>query len=271
LFVAVFDLRLYRLTVSPGRYLLRAFVDETGDRGMKESSSSYFAFAAVICRDANTSLLLSELDSLVGALGKPPQHVLHWSKNMKDHTDRKHAALKLSGLPVRLIYVVVPKSSVRPDSHLARSTEGYYNYAARLLLERIGLFTRTTQVSDKGTETLRCKVTFGQVKGFNPTVLRDYIAHIRKTDAGQQWDHLTPTIDVAGQGTARPLQWADMAAGALDSAIKPDRHGDYEPTYWHRISHLVDRVNGRMLRCGLKVLGDERCITGLPWWDPSTR
>lgn len=233
---------------------------------MKPSSSSYFAFSAVICRDANVPLLEGALDLLASEMNRPPGHVLHWSRNIKDHADRKLAAKKVASLPVRLIYVIVPKASLRDDSLLAQSSEAYYNFAARLLLERIGLFT--SRVQSGTTAQSVCKVTFGQVKGFNPTVLRDYIAKLRRTSGDRCWRYLTPTIDVAGAAQVRSLQWADITAGALDSAVKPDRYGSFEPSYWLPLVPLIDRHDGKLLNMGLKVLGDERCLTGLPWWRP---
>ena len=250
--------------------LIRAYVDETGDRGMKESSSAYFAFCAVIVRDSNVPQLTADLDALVAKLRKEPQRVLHWSRNIKDHADRKLAANSLAQLPVRLIYVVAPKTAIRSGSYLARSTEGYYNYMARYVIERLARFTK--RMADReGQPDLRCKVTFGQVKGFNPNVLRSYISRIRRTRNDAPWDYLTPTIDVEGQGTTRLLQWAEIGAGALDSAIKMDRHAQYEPAYWLPLMPRIDQCDGRMLGYGLKVLGDESWLTNLPWWNPQTR
>ena len=247
--------------------LLRAFVDETGDRGMRATSSPYFAFAALLVRDDNMLQLHAGLDGLVESLRKPPGHVLHWAQNIKDHADRRLAAQTLGALPVRLQYVVVPKTSVRPGSLLAKSTEGYYNYAARLLLERIGLFTRRIERNAGGGVEARCKVTFGQVKGFNPTVLRDYVDKVRRTSNDACWKYLTPTINVDGQKGTRALQWADIGAGALDSAIKGNRHGMYETSYLAEIAKLIDRSPSQaVLDYGLKILGDNRMVTDLPWW-----
>jgi hypothetical protein len=233
---------------------------------MKESSSPFFAFCAVIVRDEKLGAVTSSLDGLVAQLNKPAFHVLHWSRNIKDHTDRKLAATIMAQLPVRLIYVVAPKNAIRADSALAHSTEYYYNYLAKFVLERVGRFTRAIARKDDRPD-LKCKVTFGQVKGFNPNVLRSYIGHLRRTTTDDSWRYLTPNIDVAGQGTARPLQWADIGAGALDSAIKPDRHGQYEPEYWRGLVPLLDRHNGRIMGCGLKVLGDDAWLRNLPWWN----
>jgi len=252
--------------------LLRAFVDETGDRGVKASSSRHFAFAAIICRDQNYALLIQELDKLTVALGKPLGQTLHWSQNIKDHAARRLAVRTLAQLPVRTIFVVVPKISLVSGSYIAASTQGFYNYAARLMLERICLFTKGKELERAkvapGT-TLTCKVTMGHVKGFNPAVLRAYVNKIRQTTTYPPWHYLTPTLAVEGQSTARCLQWADMAAGAFDAAIKPDRYGEVEPAYLKEMALLTYQERGRTLGCGIKVLGDEKYITDLPWWRAS--
>lgn len=249
--------------------LLRAFIDETGDRGMKPSSSTYFAFAAVVCRDQDYPQLLTRLDTLVAQLGKPAGTVLHWSTNIKDHAARRLAARSLGGLPVKALYVIVPKASLHKTSALANSTEAFYNYAARLTLERVGLLTRAAEHRRRQADAnvdLRCKVTFGRVKGFDPTVLRNYIAKVRRTSTDAAWPYLTPTIRIEDQGQSRCLQWADIAAGSLDAAIKPNRYGMHEPAYWYETERLTDRKDGRVLDIGLKVLGDNRILTQLPWW-----
>ncbi|MFA9432927.1 MULTISPECIES: DUF3800 domain-containing protein [unclassified Egicoccus] len=252
-------------------HLLRAYVDETGDRGMKPSSSEYFAFAAVLCRDANTTVLGEALADLVREAGKPPGSVLHWSKNMKDHALRTYAAQILSGLPIRLLFVVVPKRAIQPNTHLARSTVGYYNFAARLVLERVGYFTASRQRIEQKTDPAaicRTKVTFARVKGFRPRLLQDYVGLLRTRQGNEAWSNgLTTKVAVAGQAESPLLQWADIAAGAFDAAVKLDRYGNHEPAYLMRLGRLIDcSGDGRILGYGIKSLGGEDYLQAMPWW-----
>lgn len=251
--------------------LLRAYIDETGDRGMKVSSSEYFAFAAVLCRDANRPVLQEALDDLVDEAGKPSGTVLHWSKNMKDHALRTYATQILSELPVRMLFVVVPKRAIRPNTYIARSTAGYYNFAARLILERIGFFTTSRQRIEQRTDpdaVCLTKVTFARVKGFRPSVLQDYVRLLRGRQGNLAWSNgLTKKISVAGQAEAPLLQWADIAAGAFDAAVKVDRYGNHEPSYLMRLGRLIDcSGDGRILGYGIKSLGGEGYLRELPWW-----
>lgn len=238
---------------------------------MKASSSDYFAFAAVICRDSNRDTLRTALEDLVRDAGRREGTVLHWSKNMKHHTLRRHAANQLAALPVRLIYVAVPKATVRQTSKLSTDTVAYYNYAARMLLERIGLFTADHQRAERRhNRRAECqtKVTFGRVKGFQPADLRSYVARLRRKDECRPWcDHLTEKISVLGQTEEELLQWADIAAGAFDAAVKTDRFGNHEPTYLQALGPQIRRVNDRILGYGMKSLGDDAWLRELPWWE----
>lgn len=244
--------------------IIRAYVDETGDRGTRPTSSPYFAFAAVICRDSNRQLLINELDRLVHDLGKPAGTTLHWAQNIKYHQQRKVATQRLGALPIRLIYVAVPKSSL--GGYLQRSTEGYYNFLARIVVERIALFTRARGRDEDAA--LSAKVTFGRVKGFAPSVLQDYIRKVRARDDCAHWEvFLTRQIDVRGQGEERLLQWADIAAGAFDSAARADSYGNHEPAYLLNIASRIDRSpTGSVLGWGIKTLGTYDWLTATPDW-----
>ncbi len=249
--------------------IIRAYVDETGDRGTKPTSSPYFAFAAVIFRDSNRQAVTDALDQLVEDLGKPAGTTLHWAQNIKYHQQRKVATQRLGALPVRLIYVAVPKSSIR--GYLQQSTEGYYNYLARIMIERIALFTRGRSRDESGA--FRAKVTFGRVKGFQPSVLQDYMRKVRTRDENAYWEmHLTKQVDVRGQAEERLLQWADIAAGAFDSAVRADSYGNHEPAYLAHLESRVDRSpKGQVLGWGIKTLGAYDWITSAPEWPEDLR
>lgn len=244
--------------------IIRAYVDETGDRGTKPASSPYFAFAAVICRDTNRQMLLDELDRLVDDMGMAAGTVLHWAQNIKYHGQRKVATQRLGALPIRLIYVAVPKTSL--GGYLQSSTEGYYNYLARIVVERVALFTRSRARAEK--VSINAKVTFGRVKGFPPSVLQDYLQKVRAWDDCAHWEaYLTKQVDVRGQAEERLLQWADIAAGAFDSAARPDRFGNHEPTYLTALASRVDRSpEGKTLGWGIKTLGSYDWLKSTPDW-----
>lgn len=247
--------------------IIRAYVDETGDRGTNAKSSPYFAFAAVICRDSNHGVVASALDQLVEDLGKPVGTTLHWAQNIKYHQQRKVATQRLGALPIRLIYVAVPKASLA--GYLQNSTEGYYNYLARIMVERIALFTRGR--SRDASESLQAKVTFGRVKGFRPSTLQDYLQKVRERDDSAHWSvYLTRQVDVRGQTEERLLQWADIAAGAFDSAVRADSYGNHEPAYLSNLSSRIDRSPaGKVHGWGIKTLGNYDWITSAPEW-PAT-
>lgn len=243
-------------------------MDETGDRGTKPTSSPYFAFAAVICRDSNRQVVTEALDKLIDDLDKPALTTLHWAQNTKYHQQRKVATQRLGALPVRLIYVGVPKSSI--SGYLQSSTEAYYNYLARIMIERIALFARARSREE---ETFNAKITFGRVKGFAPSVLRNYIRKVRARSDSAFWEvYLTRQVDVRGQAEERLLQWADIAAGAFDSAVRADAYGNHEASYLNNLASRIHRSSsGQVFGWGIKTLGTYEWITSAPEWPVELR
>jgi hypothetical protein len=63
--------------------LLRAYVDETGDRGHTAASSPFFAFAAVLVADEADPGLRAVMSQLRRDLTVPPGKALHWKEHVK--------------------------------------------------------------------------------------------------------------------------------------------------------------------------------------------
>jgi hypothetical protein len=68
--------------------LLRAYIDETGDRGHSGQSPPYFAFAAVLVtdEDEDEADLRAAMSQLRRDLKIPPTKALHWNEHVKTHS-----------------------------------------------------------------------------------------------------------------------------------------------------------------------------------------
>ena len=111
------------------RTLYRAYVDESGDRGMSTRASPFFVVAAVIVPGDRDADLCAARDGMCRGLDKPVDTVLHWSDNIRRHDQRKYVASALGALDfVRIAYVVVDKVRLRAGASGLSDHSRMYNY-----------------------------------------------------------------------------------------------------------------------------------------------
>lgn len=241
---------------------MRVYVDETGDRGTRPTSSPYFTFAAVCVRDANDKQVRDFMAGFTVRISKPPQTKVKWTT--LTHYGRLAAVSAIRQLPVRLIYVSVPKVNLRAGCHLDANTGAFYNYAARLVVERVSWLARD--------QDLVAKITFEKVKGFAPSELTNYLDLLRRNRTETiNWGQVHQQVRVDSPAHTRGLLVADLAAGAFDSATRADPStGLYEPTYLCELAPLIWHRRGKSrMGTGLKVLGPSAPLQNLPWWPDS--
>lgn len=197
-------------------------------------------------------------DQLCVDLGKPKHTVLHWSQNIKSHTERKYVARTLGSSGIYLSYVILDKSTCAntPDG-LGDHTK-MYNYALRRLLERISWFAKR-----EGRGAL---ITIAHVKNFKYSELTNYLELLRRLQTSISWAYLAP-IKIRDTKQRELLQLADIAAGALSAAIVQDAFGDVEFGYLSELQNRIYRhTPGKVTTYGLHVISNDSLLAGLPWW-----
>ena len=166
------------------RPLLRAYVDETGDRGTSGRSSAYFAFACVLIADEDEAELRAAMSQLRTDLHIPAGKALHWNDHVKSFARRQHVTARLTALQtVTLNYVLVEKRAIPASAGMRADQTIFYNFAAGMVLERALLAARDWPGGPRDTV-----VRFGHVKGFDHRTTLSYFAHRRS----QQIPHWLP-------------------------------------------------------------------------------
>jgi hypothetical protein len=240
------------------RQLYRVYVDETGDRGWGGRSSPIFVTSAVIVRDGHDRDLLEALDGINAALKKPAGTVLHWTENVKGHSQRKYVVRQLAALDMTITSVIVFKSPSGSGAGV-RDPALMYNYAVRRLLERVSWF-----VDDAGGIA---SVTFAHLRNFPYPRLRQYIAYLQLQRTEIRWAAFTGTPKIDQPSRIRPLQVADLAAGAHGSALRPDRYGAYEAGYLLELApRIYVRGNANVMSYGFNIVGSPSHVKTYPWW-----
>lgn len=249
---------------------VNVYVDETGDRGIRPGASPFFAMTAVMVPTERDRDIRFTAAGLRAYLNTPERQPLHWTRHFKrkHHGRRTEAAERLAAMTSNsVIHVITDKKTALGDWD-AESSEGefFYHRTTRILLEQVAQASRGWN----GGPRLAI-VRLGTVKGMDHAGVLEFLARSRLES--------TPTPAVPWEYIKWPPVWrpasfdgiqiADIYSGLLNSALSGD------PTDPSCASDLLTcrrqlYRGGRdsdLLGYGVRVIGDERFVTGRSWWE----
>ncbi|MET9297326.1 DUF3800 domain-containing protein [Streptomyces sp. NPDC003077] len=253
--------------VQPPR--LHVYVDETGDRGFQEKSSTFFAMTALMVPaedDWNVRVTAGGLRALIHRSRPETTAPLHWVEHFKrKHAQRRnHAARQLALMPsAKVSHVIVPKTAVRFYEGLADGVR-FYNYTTRLLLERVAYAAERWEGGPR-----LAVVRLGAVRGMDHGDTADYLDEVRRGGAGDpdvpwravKWPPVWTGTDWDG------IQFADLHAGLLNVALSGVPDDDDCAANLLLCKHQLHRSRpGALLGYGVKILGDPSFVTERCWW-----
>lgn len=247
------------------RPLLRAYIDETGDRGLGGNASPFFAFAAVLIPEEDEPELRAAVSRLRRDLKIPAGKPLHWNQHVKTFPRRQHVTSVLGSVEsVRVVYVGVEKAAIPATAGMRSDQAKFYNFAAGMMVERVLLHAKGCDGGPRDAV-----IRFGHVRGFDHSTTQDYL----DLRANRNDPHWVPwrlmhgrRVHFNDQASWDGLQAADQYAGMFSSALRPDQFGNYEPHHLLATRHQLREHNGRCWNYGVKWLGNDGTLTGLPWW-----
>lgn len=236
-----------------------AYIDESGDRGWGGRSSQTFVLTAAIIHRSHTTSARSLMSHIRSDLGKPPTTVLHWSTNIKVHTQRKYVSAALGALDTMTVSsVVIHKPSFMGTGTGLSDHARMYNYAVRRLLERLSWFGRTA-----GEQVVPI---FAHVKRFPYVRLIAYLDLLKRMPTEIKWDNLSK-VRIEQPQKIELLQAADMCSGSVFAAVEPDAFDQYEATYLLNIApRLYRRGTAAITSYGLNFCSSADHWTTYPWW-----
>lgn len=241
---------------------LEIHVDETGDRGFGPKSSAYFCLAACAFRHSRAGQVVSGMRDLNAALGREPKLPMHAVDHLKDHDRLMEAVEHLAQLPVRLLWVVLPKSTTAPDAGIRRDSDRTYNYLARLLLERMSWLARDME--------LPAQPIFAAVKRMPRRSLDEYIDLLRARRGAAAWQWLKLPVEVDHAANRVGMQWADIAGRAIWKATTPRPQPPHrvEAAYLQALAPVIWRRRS-IETYGIKSVSPTWHSTQ-PWWTAVT-
>jgi hypothetical protein len=113
--------------------MLRAYVDESGDRGTSPTATDFFVMSAVVVDDASRAAIQGRLAAIRNHLNKPPGTVLHFARNIKDHGGRVYVCRELATVPgVTITNVILCKRYLTPGALMAADPQAVLSLHASI-------------------------------------------------------------------------------------------------------------------------------------------
>lgn len=244
-----------------GLPLVRAYVDETGDRGKPGLSSPIFGMAGVVVTDHGERDARAALRQLRSDFSTPPGRPLSWKNDLDTHERRVHAAKVLAGVAgLTVVYVAADKAALRPATYRDDATV-FYNVIAYETFKRI-IWTS----SRMPTGPHRVAVRFGHVAKHPNVDTLNYFLIKRREGADRVPYDLVTQLDWVNAGQFDMSQVADVYAGFLKAATWPNKWGDVEGAYLLQIWHQIRNSHQCVLTLGLQYRPDSQLIRKMPWW-----
>lgn len=245
------------------RPLVRAYIDETGDRGTSGKASRYFAMVAVVIADEDDPSLRQAIGLCRQRLSVPASKALHWTEHVKRFPRRQFVVGQLAAVDGLVVsFVIVEKAAIPGANPIRGDQVAFYNYVSGLILEGILL---TASAWPGGARDV--VAGFGHVRGFPHQETLAYFEKLRADAEDQElWELLRSSPRFLGAGQLDGLQAADQYAGMLRAALEPDEFGGFEHHHLLAVRHQIRRHEGESWGHGLQVMAAPGVLEAYPWW-----
>lgn len=213
-----------------------AFIDEAGDlntnrvRPIDETGGSeWFVMSAVLIRRHNLSNIHTWQTDILRHLSITQTKFIHF-KNLNDR-QKLHSCQYLSNLPIRIFVIVSNKRTLRGHDNPRAASKGskqwYYNWIARMLLERVSDYVGRRSLKDYGVKKL-LKVIFSQAgrHSYAQTTAYHELLGYQSRSRSVYLPYRSPDYDVINRHSfdayhsksIPALQFADITASAFYAA-----------------------------------------------------
>ena len=243
-----------------------AYIDESGDEGFVfmpdgSGSSRWFVLSAVVTRRFNDLQMVECLRETRGVLGKAVKSALHFSELR--HEQRVPYIRRVGDLDVRTVNVAFYKPSIREVSRFQGRKHLLYRYATRFLVERLSWMLGRAGGDGSGRDR-SCEIIFSDRANMSYGEIRSYLGRLLEL-ARDDGSRVRIDGSVIDPGLVRSvqhsqlagLQVADAVATGVHFALKLNRYGETESSYFSHISKTLYRHNGKALGYGMKFWPDD--------------
>jgi hypothetical protein len=261
----------------PTPHAYTAFIDESGDPGLKRSASDWFIPSAVLVRAANETLIQGWIADIKKPMKNQKRLDLHFTK--LDLGMRRRACAMLGSLSVRGFTNISRKANMvnyrnlRAENRPARrvyqddeqfvlkpENDWFQNWMTRVLVERVTWYCARLSIKEY-KEPRIVRIVIGSRDGFYIQSFIDYLKlDLENQRTGKDtlkyhpdwrvldWDQITEAPAASEPG----LQLADILCGAFTHAVDKKRYGRCGASYAQAFKKIMARgADGAIANCGV--------------------
>lgn len=229
----------------------------------RDGSSEWFILSAVVIRADRLSDTIHKVRAIRGRLSRVIRPDIHF-RFLRDE-NKALVCREIAGMPLRCFVVISNKKNMRghsnPRAAKVFGRNHFYNWMARLLLERVTRFCRLRSQTDYG-EVRKVSLEFSHRGGHSYGQTAAYLAYLRhQSSAGKlflkagnlQW----PVVDFNNIRSFDPkqragLQLADCVASAFHDAAFLRDDGTCKPEFAKLLQERIWGPKKRFLNNGIK-------------------
>lgn len=239
-----------------------AYIDEAGDPGLRtvrpideNGASEWLVLSAVVIKAEREPFVKEWVEQIVSDLGIRQRRDLHYRD--LSPTRKIAAGNKIASLPIRAFAVCSNKKNMRRYRNVRAekisTQQWFYNFCARLLLERVTAYCARRTMRDYGEERL-VKVEFSEKGGHRYSQTSAYHYYLKEQQAGKGV-YLDTREPVAGMldwqmmeafphGDRAGLQLVDFVASAFYQAIDCGGPGKWDVEPAKTLEKVLPREQG---------------------------
>lgn len=240
------------------------YIDESGDEGFVfevdgggKGSSRWFVLSGVVIEkqhDIETTKLIGAVKKLIGRKDDA-QDTLHFRKLAHQH--RVPLIDAISKASLKTITVMIHKPSL-VNVELFQTRNALYNYASRLLLERVSWYCRdhkTPHTQGDGS----AEIMFSNRAGMSYDEFKNYLRHLQQNSDDIRIDWRVIKVDQIQSHSVklRGMQIADAVASGFFYGVELNQYGFCEPRYATMLKSTVYQNRSRYVGYGFKFFPRE--------------
>lgn len=231
------------------------YVDESGCDGfnIQDGSSHWLVLSAAVFRKRTEATAVQVVDRVTQELNKKPNKPLHFVD--LNHTQRVLYSTRVAAVNMRAVSVIIHKPSIT-ERGAFQIKNHLYNYACRLLIERISWLCAAHRRQDEGNGF--AEMIFSHRRTMSYGGLRDYLRSLKMAGTEINWNAIDPErVRAAKHADYRGLQIADCVASSFFQGLHCNRFGFTEGRYALALRPIVWAENRSFAGAGVKLFPAE--------------
>lgn len=249
------------MIMSENKYSFVAYIDESGDTGVKPGSSEWFGLAAFIIKNDDIGYIYKLKNEICVRCGISNIHMTEMR-----HDDKKSFVVKeiTDNIDSKCVVCLSHKKSIDNMDKL-KNKDHFYEYISKFLLERITNCCYDWKLQDnKITGCGKIKIVFAKRKGMSYDSLKKYfdklknspIPHDKRSDYPRiKWDMIDVNkIENMLSDDSAGLQFADVLSYSFYKCIVKNQFGMYNQNFCMFFRRRMYASDGRILFNGVSIV-----------------